>query len=59
MRNTKLTAALLAGVMAISAMVNTGVSAAPKKNGGMRDITTTELVHEMGIGINLGNTMEA
>ena len=59
MRNTKLTAALLAGVMAISAMVNTGVSAAPKKNGGTRDITTTELVHEMGIGINLGNTMEA
>ena len=59
MRNTKLTAALLAGVMAISAMVNTGVSAAPKKTGGMRDITTTELVHEMGIGINLGNTMEA
>lgn len=25
----------------------------------MRDITTTELVHDMGIGINLGNTMEA
>lgn len=26
---------------------------------GMRDITTMELVHEMGIGINLGNTFEA
>ncbi|MBP0967968.1 MAG: cellulase family glycosylhydrolase [Oscillospiraceae bacterium] len=25
----------------------------------MRDISTTELVHDMGIGINLGNTMEA
>ena len=25
----------------------------------MRNITTMELVHEMGIGINLGNTMEA
>jgi endoglucanase len=25
----------------------------------MRDITTMELVHEMGIGINLGNTLEA
>ena len=26
---------------------------------GMREISTTDLVHEMGIGINLGNTMEA
>jgi endoglucanase len=26
---------------------------------GIRDITTMELVHDMGLGINLGNTMEA
>jgi endoglucanase len=26
---------------------------------GMRDITTMELVHDMGLGINLGNTLEA
>ena len=25
----------------------------------MRDITTMELVRDMGIGINLGNTLEA
>jgi endoglucanase len=33
--------------------------ATPEQTGGtMRDITTMELVHEMGVGINLGNTME-
>ncbi|MCR4646063.1 MAG: cellulase family glycosylhydrolase [Oscillospiraceae bacterium] len=45
--------------MAFGTMGSAGVSAAPEKNGGMRDITTMELVREMGIGINLGNTMEA
>ncbi|MDR0326443.1 MAG: glycoside hydrolase family 5 protein [Oscillospiraceae bacterium] len=30
-----------------------------KEPGEMRDITTMELTHEMGIGVNLGNTMEA
>ena len=59
MMKTKVTAALLAGIMALGSMVSAGVNAAPAKNGGMRDISTTELVHEMGIGINLGNTMEA
>jgi endoglucanase len=33
--------------------------ASPGAPGEMRDITTMELVYEMGIGINLGNTMEA
>ena len=30
-----------------------------EKNGNMRDITTMELVRDMGIGINLGNTFES
>lgn len=34
-------------------------SNAQAKDGEMRNITTMELVHDMGIGINLGNTMEA
>lgn len=33
------------------------VSAAPASN--MRDMTTMELVREMGLGINLGNTYES
>ena len=47
-------AALLA--QPISAL---NATALPEKNGEMRDITTMELVRDMGIGINLGNTMEA
>ena len=35
------------------------VNALPEKNGAMRDISTLELVRDMGIGINLGNTFEA
>ena len=35
------------------------VSAENSNPEGMRDITTMELVQEMGIGINLGNTLES
>lgn len=55
----KLMAWITAGTLACAALCSTGVNAAPKENRGMRDITTMELVREMGIGINLGNTMEA
>ena len=29
------------------------------KKGEMRDMTTAEIVNDMGVGINLGNTLEA
>ena len=32
---------------------------APEENEEMRDLTTMELVRDMGIGINLGNTFES
>ena len=35
------------------------VSVIAAENSGMRDISTMELVRDMGIGINLGNTLEA
>lgn len=44
--------ALAASSMAVSVSADSADS-------GMRDITTMELVKEMGIGINLGNTFEA
>ncbi len=38
---------------------NTGANTGNDSYSGMRDITTMELVQEMGIGINLGNTYES
>ena len=53
----KICAVLTAAVLLISAIPAGSCAAASQ--GTMRDISTTELVHDMGIGINLGNTMEA
>ncbi len=53
----KITAAFCAAVMLGSA-VCTGVPTTAADTE-MRDITTMELVREMGVGINLGNTMES
>ena len=50
-----LAAVCAAAVAAVSLAIPTSVNA----DNGMRDITTMELVRDMGIGINLGNTMEA
>ena len=55
----KLTAAILSCVMVCGTMGSIQSSALPAKNGGMRSMTTAEIVQDMGIGINLGNTMEA
>ena len=41
------------------AVVSLGISTGVNADNSMRDITTMELVRDMGIGINLGNTMEA
>lgn len=46
-------------VIAVSALCIPAVDANNENTGNMRDITTMELVHDMGIGINLGNTLEA
>ncbi len=55
----KLTAAVMSGMMVFGTMGSLHASALPAKNSGMRNMTTAQIVKEMGIGINLGNTMEA
>ena len=55
----KIIAVFSAAVLLISALPAASCAAASDTAGTMREISTTELVHDMGIGINLGNTMEA
>ncbi len=57
---------MMAIILMLSMLISTPISAlaAEENQNGlsdqeMRDITTMELVREMGIGINLGNTMES
>lgn len=57
MKKSKLISSLLSAAIMITAPFSVNVSSAD--DGNMRDITTTELVRDMGIGINLGNTMES
>ncbi|MBQ6042451.1 MAG: cellulase family glycosylhydrolase [Oscillospiraceae bacterium] len=54
MNHTGRISALTAAVLCFGCCIFP-VSAEPE----MRDISTAELVHDMGIGINLGNTLEA
>ena len=58
MFKTKATSLLAAAAMVIPSLIITPCNA-ESHNNSMRDITTMELVRDMGIGINLGNTMEA
>lgn len=53
--NKKLSAAALAA----AACLLTATACADGGKGGVREVTTMELVRDMGIGINLGNTFEA
>ncbi len=53
----KIISLALAAVLSVSACMTT--AGAKSDSGEMRDITTMELVHDMGIGINLGNTFES
>lgn len=58
----KILSAVLASAMLLSCGAWTGISASAESNSKqseMRDITTMELVRDMGYGINLGNTFEA
>ncbi len=57
MKKAKIIAMAASAVMAATAAFSTPVSYAD--NGEMRNISTMELVRDMGIGINLGNTMES
>lgn len=52
----KILSAAVSAVLAVSAIP---FAANAEGNNDMRDISTMELVREMGIGINLGNTLEA
>lgn len=56
MKIRKITALLTSLTIAAGAF---GALTASADSGEMRDITTAELVHDMGIGINLGNTFES
>ncbi len=55
----KVTAVLLLGIMAFQPVAGIKVNAESSQNGEMRDISTMELVRDMGVGINLGNTLES
>ncbi len=57
MKLTKIMAVVTAAVMCLSSL--TACTKAEALGGSMRDITTMELVKEMGVGINLGNTFES
>lgn len=59
MSKINLTGLLTAAALLFSSAGAIHVSASSNNNTGMRDITTMELVRDMGIGINLGNTMES
>lgn len=51
--------AVLCSAVLIAGTAVSSISAESTKTTQMRDITTTELVRDMGIGINLGNTLES
>ena len=57
MKLTKILSAVIAAAMCLSFL--TGCKKEAEYGGSMRDITTMELVNEMGVGINLGNTFES
>lgn len=50
---------VIAAATAVVTGIFTMAGCAGKNTMNMRDISTQELVHEMGLGINLGNTFEA
>jgi endoglucanase len=58
MQRKKIAAALCSAVMLLTS-VSLPTSVSAQSSGEMRDISTMELVQDMGIGINLGNTFEA
>ena len=59
MKIAKTVCAVMSAAVLLKPIFCFNVDAIADDNGVMRDITTMELVRDMGIGINLGNTMEA
>ena len=57
----RIVSGLSAAALLTTMLAATGITASADgaKGGTMRDISTAEIVKEMGIGINLGNTYEA
>lgn len=56
MKKTKILSAALTAALAVSSLFAFSACSAEKP---MRDMTTAEIVRDMGLGINLGNTLEA
>lgn len=56
MKKTKILSAALTAALAVSSLFAFSACNAEKP---MRDMTTAEIVRDMGLGINLGNTLEA
>ena len=59
MKLSKMICTVMSAAILLKPVFCIDVNAVQSQNGTMRDITTMELVRDMGIGINLGNTMEA
>lgn len=59
MRFKKIVSAITSAVLIMTASVTSLTTVNSADDGVMRDITTMELVRDMGVGINLGNTMES
>lgn len=56
MKKTKILSAALTAALAVSSLFTFSACNTEKP---MRDMTTAEIVRDMGLGINLGNTLEA
>jgi endoglucanase len=59
MKKTRIISVIMSSAIFVQSVPCFAANAQPEKEGTMREITTMELVRDMGIGINLGNTMEA
>lgn len=59
MKISRIIGVIMSSAILVQSVPCVTAGALPEKNNIMRDITTLELVRDMGIGINLGNTMEA
>lgn len=59
MKKTSVLGLATSAALALQMMLSVSAGAVPSSPAPMRDISTQELVRDMGIGINLGNTMES
>ena len=59
MKKTRIISVIMSSAIFVQSVPCFAANAQPEKEGTMREITTMELVRDMGIGINLGNTFEA